>query len=113
MREKRFVKPAVVLVSALMLGGCVVHETRYRAVPVETEVVVAGPPPAPPAVVEVRPAPPAVDFVWVPGFWAWEARGWHWRAGTWVRPPHPGLVWYNPHYVYRGGRHVWVTGGWR
>ena len=107
---------------SLTLTGCVVHE-RYVSRPVvvqetvavpapvvSAEVVVSQPPP--PVQVEVMPASPGVAFMWVPGAWVWHGR-WVWEAGRWSRPPHPGAHWVPHHYEQRGGRHVWISGGWR
>ena|ERR1041385_6707971 len=98
---------------ALLLGGCIVRErVVYRSRPpiVENEVVVADAPPAP--IVEETVVAPGPGFVWVGGAWVWHGR-WVWEHGHWARPPHPGAVWVAPRYVFRGGRHVWVRGGWR
>jgi hypothetical protein len=110
--------------TSLLLAGCVVRErTVYRQAPppgpapgvaVETpgaEVDVTGPPP--PDVVESVTVSPGPGFIWVGGFYEWGPRGWGWHRGYWGRPPHPGMRWYGPRYAYRGGRHVWVRGGWR
>jgi hypothetical protein len=53
-------------------------------------VLVRRPPPVVP--VDVQPARPAPDAVWVPGSWAWRADGWNWRPGAWVVPP-AGASW--------------------
>jgi hypothetical protein len=104
---------------SLLASGCVVREqVAYRPPPpvqVDAtagpgEVEVVGAPPAP--VVETVTVAPDPGFVWVGGAWFWEGR-WVWHAGHWARPPHRGAVWYGPHYVFRGGRHVWVRGYWR
>ncbi len=117
-----FLKPVLLTAGVSLLAtGCVVREeVRYRNPPpavvvqpgpvASGEVVVNGAPPDP--IVEVQPLAPDPTFVWIGGFWAWHGR-WVWEAGHWGHPPHPGAVWYGPHYVYRGGRHVWVRGYWR
>lgn len=90
--------------------GYVVRETVVAPVPPPAEVVVTEAPP--PAQVEVIPVRPGPEFVWVGGVWAWHGR-WVWEAGRWDRPPRPGVHWVAGRYYYRGGRHVWVAGGWR
>jgi hypothetical protein len=52
--------------------------------------LVRRPPPVVP--VDVQPAAPGADAVWVPGSWTWRADGWIWHAGAWVIPP-PGASW--------------------
>jgi hypothetical protein len=128
MKKTSLVKSALLVATgSLLLTGCVVREreVRYRNPPppppppapgvaVETpgvEVDVTGPPPT--DIVEVQPIMPGPDFIWVGGYWGWGPRGWVWSHGYWGHPPRRGAVWLRPHYVYRGGRHVWVRGGWR
>ncbi len=95
---------------SLLAAGCVVHEVRYRDQPVPGEVVVTQPPPQPQ--VETYVAAPDPVMVWIAGAWVWQG-AWVWEAGHWDRPPHRGSVWVPHRYVVRGGRHVWVRGGWR
>lgn len=101
--------------STLLVSGCVVRETRYRdgtvATTTSSEVVVESAPPAP--IVEVETVSPGPEFVWVGGVWGWHGSRWEWERGHWDRPPHRGAVWVPHRYVYRGGRHVYVRGGWR
>lgn len=60
-------------------------------VPARTEhpesafVEVPYPPPA--ALVEVVPARPQGDAVWVDGAWVWRGRYYVWQRGGWVLPP--------------------------
>jgi len=108
--------------TSLLATGCVVREVRYQSPPppayvvqpapgpVGAEVEVGGPPPAP--IVETVTVAPDPAFIWVGGYWAWNGR-WVWSPGHWDRPPYRGARWYGPRYVYRGGHHVWVRGGWR
>ncbi len=117
------VRSAILCATALLLvSGCVVRERRYGHRPgvvretvvvgpvVGTEVIVTqAPPPPRTEVIVVRPGP---AYVWVPGAWVWQGR-WVWEGGHWAQPPRPNGVWVAPHYVYRGGTHVYVHGGWR
>ena len=107
------------LAGSFLFGGCVYRErVAYRHRPgrvvimetVGTEVVVKEAPPAP--IVEAVTIAPASDYVWVGGAWVWRG-GWVWDRGHWDRPPRVGLAWVPHRYVYRGGAHVFVRGGWR
>jgi YXWGXW repeat-containing protein len=74
-------------------------------------VIVGVAPPAP--IVEVAPAPPAVGYVWRPGYWSWNGARYIWVTGAYVAAPRPGAVWVPSHWVARGGGWVWVGGYWR
>jgi hypothetical protein len=119
--DKWIVAKSVLVIggASLLASGCVTREeVRYRHGPPPVvvegsgpgEVVVSDAPPAP--IVETAIPAPDPGFVWVGGVWVWQG-GWVWNPGHWARPPHPGAIWFEPHYVRRGGRHVWVRGYWR
>jgi hypothetical protein len=105
-------------VLTILSTGCVVHETRYvqapppgpTGAPPGTEVVVSEAPPAP--IVEYETVSPGPAFVWIPGVWVWQGH-WVWAGGHWAHRPHRGAVYVAPHYVYRNGSHIWISGGWR
>ena len=103
--------------SLLLATGCVVRETRYRSGPpvvvegsVGAEVVVGEAPPAP--IVEEMVVAPGPDFVWIGGIWVWNGR-WAWERGHWGHRPYAGARWVSHRYIYRGGHHVFIRGGWR
>jgi len=75
-------------------------------------VVVAVPSPPPPAQVEVIPVTPGQAYVWVPGYWSWNA-GWIWVGGRWCVRPRPAAVWIGGHWSRYGHGWVWIGGGWR
>ena len=119
MNTLSLVKPVFIIAGTMLLAtGCVVREeVRYRNPPPPVvysqpgaEVVVNGAPPDP--VVETVVAPPDPTFVWIPGAYFWVGH-WEWRPGRYERPPHRGAHWVPPGYYYRGGRHIYVAGGWR
>jgi hypothetical protein len=94
--------------------GCVVHtQPVYTTAPpppapvvvaANGETVVTEAPP--PLVQETVIAAPGPGFIWIGGHWRWE-------GGHWARPPCRSAVWVARHCYHRGGRHVWVRGGWR
>jgi WXXGXW repeat (2 copies) len=69
-------------------------------------------PPAPR--VDVRVVSPGPRYVYVPGYYRNEGRGYAWVHGGWVVPPRPRAVWVAPRWV-RDRRHGWyfVEGYWR
>lgn len=99
---------------ALGLSACTIVPPR---------VMIGGPPVAvvapmapPPPRIEVIPAPPARDYVWLPGYWHWEGREHRWIDGRWE--PHREQEHWVPHRWERderSDRDQWrQTGGyWR
>lgn len=103
-------KALLVLAGACLLTGCVYRERVVYRPPAAAEVVATEAPPLPQAeVITVAPGP---DFVWIGGGWVWRSR-WVWERGHWEHPPRIGAVWVPHHYEYRGGRHIFIRGGWR
>ena len=107
--------------AVVCLNGCTVRVAPYapppppvvyQSPPGPAEIEVNAPPPPPPGPDVVIGIAPGPDFLWIPGGWFWEGR-WVWHAGHYGRRPHAGARWYGPHYEFRGGRHVYVGGGWR
>jgi hypothetical protein len=78
--------------------------------PPQQQVVVTQTPPAPQ--VEVVPVAPGPEYVWTPGYWAWNG-GWVWVGGGWVVRPHPHAVWVGPRWVHRGHGYYYTRGYWR
>ena len=74
-------------------------------------VVRIGPPP--PRPVEVVPAAPHADWVWVPGYHRWDGHGYVWVPGAYRRPPHHGAVWVAGEWREERGGHVWHAGYWK
>jgi hypothetical protein len=100
------------ILAALPSTGCYVET---RAVP-EGEYVVesdAPMPPPPPAEVEVVPASPGVEYVWVGGYHRWDGRRYVWIRGRYYRRPHAAARWEAAHWEARGRGHIWVEGRWR
>jgi hypothetical protein len=78
---------------ALMLGAALPAfstATAQAQVAIDVSVEIA-PPPLP---YYEQPVIPAEGYLWVPGYWAWDATigDYYWVPGTWVEPPQPELV---------------------
>jgi hypothetical protein len=106
---------AVVLVgvAGLVQLGCSgsVRHPYYVAQPTSALQEVDEPPP--PARVEILPAAPSSEAVWVDGEWMWRRGRWAWLPGRWVEAPGGHL--FSPWVFVRGpdGR-LWVAPGvWR
>lgn len=60
-----------------------------------------------------QPECPQDDYLWQPGYWAYNpGGGYYWVAGTWVAPPSNGLLWTPPYWGYEGARYVFHAGYW-
>jgi hypothetical protein len=68
-----------------------------------------GPPVLP---VYAPPPMPAPGFIWLPGYWAYDAGGYYWVPGTWSAPPAAGLLWTPGYWGWAGGAYVWHAGYW-
>jgi hypothetical protein len=86
-----------ILIAALW-AGCV----AYVPGPHPYSAFAPGPPPDP--IIEVRPAIPFPEAVWLAGFWALHAGNWVWNAGRWDRRPHPGAKWHPGQWHHEGPR---------
>jgi hypothetical protein len=68
---------------------------------------------APPTVrVEVKPARPYKNAVWVTGRWRWNGKKHVWVSGHYVKP-RAGHVWIPGHWVKKRRGWVWVGGHWK
>lgn len=95
------------LAAGFMIGGCYVGPASA-----ELGFEVDGPPP--PLQDEVVITQPGPEFLWIGGFWDWDAGARHyvWKAGRWERPPRAGATWIAPHYEMRANRHYYQHGHW-
>lgn len=98
---------SLLLAGAGLLGGCVVvpaggHGRYGGAGPVYGDEVLTAPPAPRQEYIGVAPV---VGWVWLPGYWAWQANRYVWVGGRWSAPQ-PGHHW-EPHSWRRDGR------GWR
>ena len=78
-----------------------------------TTYTVAQPPAPPPPQPEVVVYQPGPEYVWVPGYWAFNGSAYIWIGGRWARPPHHRYhAYYAPHWEHRGGSYVYIQGYW-
>jgi WXXGXW repeat (2 copies) len=69
----------------------------------------------PPALpVYVQPPCPQPNYMWTPGYWAWDGVGdYYWVPGTWVLAPQPGYLWTPGYWGWGdGGVYVFNAGYW-
>lgn len=66
----------------------------------------------PPLPVYAQPVAPGPDFMWIPGYWAWNGVGYYWVPGTWVLAPYVGALWTPGWWGWSGGAYIWHPGYW-
>jgi hypothetical protein len=70
---------------------------------------------APPEIpVYEQPPCPADDYIWTPGYWAWDpdAGDYYWVPGTWVAAPQPGFFWTPPYWGWVNNAYTFYPGYW-
>jgi hypothetical protein len=102
--------PQLQTVYGLNAPGSAVVTNTYDE-PAATITVTIAPPALP---VYVQPDPPAPDYIWTPGYWAYDSffEDYYWVPGTWVTAPEPGLLWTPGYWSWREGIFVYNDGYW-
>lgn len=61
-----------------------------------------------------QPLCPAENYIWIPGYWAWDLDDgdYYWVPGTWVLPPEVGLLWTPPYWAWVDTGFVFYDGFW-
>jgi hypothetical protein len=105
--EVQVKKPLLGLLAALALSS---QAVLFQAPANAQEVVIA----PPPLRVEVVPAPPGPEYVWVHGHWWWNGRAWLWARGHYRLRPHPEAVWVEGIWApLPSGHYRWMPGHWQ
>ncbi len=70
--------------------------------------------PPPPLPLYEQPICPGPDFIWTPGYWAFDPDidDYYWVPGTWVLAPVIGYLWTPGYWGWGDGYYVWHTGYW-
>lgn len=68
----------------------------------------------PPLLVYEQPPIPGDDYVWTPGYWAWDpdVEDYYWVPGTWVLAPEPGFYWTPGYWAWIDSYYVFHPGYW-
>jgi hypothetical protein len=93
------------LVAAGAIGAC------YNPPSAAGVVYVSDEPPV--AQVEVIPASPGFNYVWVGGHWGWHDNNYRWVPGGWVVPARGYSVWVPGRWDRDGHGWYWRDGRWR
>jgi hypothetical protein len=87
--------------------------TFSRTAPAQISIGISvnfGPPPLP---VYEQPICPAEDYIWVPGYWAYDSSyGYYWVPGTWVEAPEVGFFWTPGYWGWGGSAFFFHEGYW-
>lgn len=69
--------------------------------------------PIPPLREEIVPPPPHGPYIWRPGHWLWDGRGYAWEPGVYVPRSHQWHEWVHGGWELRHGRWEWEPPHWR
>ncbi len=102
----------LLLFAILMCGFMTLALPAPLSAQVSVGVSVSFGPPALP--VYEQPFCPGDDYIWVPGYWAWDGDydDYYWVPGTWVLAPEPGLLWTPGYWGWGGDAFFWHEGYW-
>ena len=92
-----------------------VNEAFAEPVTMQTQEGLIAPQQPPSPIEEVPPAekPQGSQFVWIPGYWSWDAdrSGYIWVSACWRAAP-PKMSWVPGYWVQVSGGWKWVAGYW-
>lgn len=104
-------RAAISFAGALLLAFLVVAAPAPASAQVSVGISVTIAPPALP--VYVQPLCPGPDYIWTPGYWAWDPDfGYYWVPGTWVLAPYPDWLWTPGYWGWYSGAYIWHEGYW-
>ena len=83
-----------------------------RAADVGISIGIGVPMAPPPVIYQAPPPAPAMGYVWVPGYWAWNYDRYIWIGGRYVYG-RPGYVWRPDRWEQRGPHWHHVRGYWK
>lgn len=68
----------------------------------------------PPLPVYEQPPCPGPGYIWIPGYWSWDADDgdYYWVPATWAFAPMTGLLWTPGWWGWNGGGYYWHDGYW-
>lgn len=112
MRTSTIIRSAAVL--TLGLAIFLSAGPSLAATPAQFGVAVSITVPPPDLPVYDQPPCPGDNYIWVPGYWAWDAdeADYYWVPGTWVPAPEPGFLWTPGYWGWNGASFVWNDGYW-
>jgi len=102
----------VSLRSRLFLFTVIVMAMLPIAAAAQIGISVSFGPPALP--IYAQPLCPAPNYLWVPGYWAYDPNfgDYFWVPGTWVLAPQPGYLWTPPYWAWDNDAYYFHPGYW-
>jgi hypothetical protein len=92
-----------------------VHEAFAEPVVLQLQTGLIAPQQPPPNIEEVPPAekPQGSQFVWIPGYWSWDAdrSNYIWVSACWRAAP-PRMSWVPGYWAQASGGWEWIAGYW-
>jgi len=101
---------SLLTLNLLASGGCRPHLRLAPTGEHGDRLVRTVPYPPPVAQVELIPAPPSPEAVWVDGSWRFNGRDYLWKSGRWQLPK-PGAYYARPKLVRRRNGELLYFGG--
>ncbi|HWZ96591.1 MAG TPA: YXWGXW repeat-containing protein [Candidatus Dormibacteraeota bacterium] len=107
--RKTIIKIVCFAACTLLFSG-VIATPSYAQVAVGVSINFA-PPDLP---VYDQPPCPGEDYIWTPGYWAWDDDygDYYWVPGTWVLAPEPGYFWTPGYWAWGGSGFAFTAGYW-
>lgn len=104
MRSMSAIRSLLLLLAVLVLSGS-------ASAQIGLSISVSFGPPALP--IYDQPVCPAEDYLWVPGYWAYDNNaGYFWVPGTWVEVPQVGYLWTPGYWGWGGSGFIFHEGYW-
>lgn len=101
---------AILSVRSLLLAVAMSAFSAVCFAQVGVSISVGFPPPELP--VYTQPVCPGEDYIWTPGYWAWDGQDYYWVPGTWVLAPQVGYFWTPPYWGWNGVAFAFYPGYW-
>jgi hypothetical protein len=95
---------------SVFLGTCAIPALTPSS---QAQIVISVELPPPPLPVYEQPPIPGPEWLWTPGYWAYDDDfGYYWVPGTWVQAPRPGLLWTPGYWAFENGVYRYFAGYW-
>lgn len=100
------------LAAVLMIGTSLLLTPKPASAHIAVGLFVNfAPPPLP---VYAQPVCPGPNYLWTPGYWAWDPAvgDYYWVPGTWIYPPQVGFLWTPGYWAWGPDGYFFNAGYW-